>query len=120
MNVVEKSGRCLFVLLAGLAGVLALQLVMSRFHDPAVARKIVLRVVWILLYGVAAFGVAFWKTWAYPLAIVVCVASLFYGAKGLAASSHPAVDLTALALWLCCLTWLWLPDVRAKFKPLTP
>jgi hypothetical protein len=119
MTGLEKSGRWLFVALAGLAGLFALQLLVLHFHDPSVSSNVVPRVVWILIYIGAAVGVAQWKPWAYLLGIVVSVASLLYGVKRHGASSHPGVDLFLLVLWLVCLIWLWLPGVREKFKPVT-
>jgi hypothetical protein len=119
MTNIETAGRWLFFVLAGFAGIFALQLLVSHFHEPAVSGNLAPRLGWIVIYVAAAVGVVQWKPGAYLLGIVVAVASTLYGVRGFSRSTHPAVDGFLLVLWLFCLVWLWLPGVREKFKPVT-
>jgi hypothetical protein len=119
MTSFEKLGRWLFVGLAGLSAIFALQLLLSRFRNPAVSGNAMPRIVWILIYLGAAIGIGQWKPWAYLMGILVAVASILSGLSGVSRGSHPLIDGVSLILWVLCLVWLCLPGVREKFKPVT-
>lgn len=69
------------------------------------------------LYFAAAVGVFLWQPWSYILGLFVILLTLLVSVKPVFQKAHLAAGLFYVGLWLVCLAWFALPDIRHKFGP---
>ena len=115
MSGFEQLGRWVFIVLAGTMGLLVGQFFVAQLRKGVTLGPKLFGAIGTLIYFAAAWGVFRWLAWGYALAIFVIVLTLSVSTKRVFRTAHVGAAVTYVGLWVICLVWLLLPNVRHKF-----
>jgi hypothetical protein len=110
----EQFGRWLFIVLSSTMGLMVGAFFVGQLKKGISLGPKLFGALGTGMYFAAAIGVFLWRPWSYILGIFAILLTLLASAKAVFKKT-PAAALLYVGLWLVCLGWFLLPNVRHKF-----
>ena len=111
----EQLGRWLFIVLASVMGLLVGQFWISQLKKGVSMGPKLFGAIGTAVYFAAAIGVFLLRPWSYILGLFLVLLTLLVSVKEVFKKAHLAAGLLYTGLWLVCLVWFLLPNVRHRF-----